>query len=86
MYYDTIQITVINNKWVVSHCQQNGAREERDHYTPSPLGFFHYPREYGIKKGFDILKETMIKPHEEEIERLSKSLADLRAVTPPDIH
>jgi hypothetical protein len=47
-------------------------------------GVFHYPRRWGVQKGFSLLKESMIKRHEDEINALMKSLSELRLVQLPN--
>lgn len=85
MRYDSIELDPVPGfGWVVRHHQVHGDREPRKDYTPNALGFFHYPRKWGIGRGFAVLKKTMIERHEAEIARLEKSLAALRAAELPD--
>jgi hypothetical protein len=85
MYYDTVTIQPSGaGCWTAAHSQQAHDRMPAAEYTPSALGYFHYPRDWGVQKGFAVLKAAMIKRHEDEIAALSKSLANLRLVrTPP---
>ena len=84
MYYDTVEIKPIAGKWVVNHSQMDGDRQSSKEYTPHAMGFFHYPRKWGVQKGFRLLKKAMIKRHEDEIAALTKSLSSLRLVEPPN--
>ncbi len=85
MHYDLIEISARGTEWVVTHSQVAGNRQPRpgDIYTPSALGFFHYPRKWGVEKGFKVLKAEMMKRHKAEIASLTKSLAALRRVKLP---
>jgi hypothetical protein len=85
MYYDTVEIKPVNGKWVFKHYKMNLDRQSSKGYTPnSDLGFFHYPRKWGDQKGFRLLKEAIIKRHEDEIAKLTKSLSELRLVKLPN--
>lgn len=85
MYYDAIElIPVPGFGWVARHHQVSGDREPRKDYTPHALGFFHYPRKWGIERGFAALRKVMIERHEAEIARLEKSLDALWATGLPD--
>jgi hypothetical protein len=82
MLYDTVEINPSGNgKWSVTFSSLNRQREEKDEYLPNAMGFFHYPRKWGKQKGFNILKNYMIKQHEQEIARLRKSLKALKSVS-----
>lgn len=89
MYYDLIEISARDRaggrEWVVTHSQVSGDRQPRpgNVYTPSTLGFFHYPRKWGVEKGLRVLKAAMMKRHKVEIADLTKSLAKLRSVKLP---
>lgn len=83
MYYDTIEIKPVGGKWRAGHEQIDGDRQSEKRARPNALGFFHYPRSWGLQKGFSLLQDEMIKRHEEEIAALSKSLDALRQLQPP---
>jgi len=46
--------------------------------NPNSMGYYHYDKKLGRKKAFNQLKSLLIKNHEEEIARLSRSLFELR--------
>lgn len=50
----------------------------------SGLGFFHYPRTLGRKAAFEKLKAYMIEKHQEEIDRLLKSMESIRRIEMPN--
>jgi hypothetical protein len=84
MYYDTVEIRPLGGKWVVNHYKMDKDRQPRENYTPNVvLGFFHYPRKWGVEKGLRLLKEAIIKRHKDEIDRLTKSLSELRLINSP---
>lgn len=85
MLYDTIELLPQHGfgVWNVTHSRVPGDREPRKKYLPHGLGFFHYPRKWGVKRGFDALKAAMVKRHKDEIARLEKSLAALLATECP---
>jgi len=84
MYYDCVEIKPDGKGgWYSIHYQQKGDRLENC-TAPSAYGFYHYPREWGIEKGFQTLKNTMIERHEKEIEQLTSSLNALRLVELPE--
>ena len=87
MYYDTVEIRPIGGRWVVAHGQMDGDRKTSSPYSPgalgTALGFFHYPRKWGVAKGFRVLREALIKRHEDEIAALKKSLSGLRSLHVP---
>lgn len=51
----------------------------------SGLGFFHYPRKLGRKAAFEKLKAHMIEKHQEEIDRLMKSMESIRRIEMPNM-
>ncbi len=84
MYYDSVQIRInTDGSWRVYHFQLDGDREPSKEYTPQNMGFFHYPRKWGIEKAFKLLKEHMIKCRQEEIDHLTKSINNLSSLSLP---
>lgn len=51
----------------------------------SGLGFFHYPRKIGKRAAFEKLKSHMLEKHQEEINRLVRSMESIRRVEMPNV-
>lgn len=87
MRYRTIHIepdpfTV--GKWRTRHYLDEADRKNVDDPQPLPgLGVFYSPMRRSLKRGFNELKAAMIKAHEDEIEKIQKSLKALREVELP---
>ncbi len=77
MKYNRITIKPENNGWKTTLSYDDMDRVEQKP-VPNALGFFHCPETIPVETGIKMLQDTMIKAHEEEIERLKKSLAALK--------
>ena len=81
MKYSTVEITPKSFEevgwWKVHYYDIPYEREEVS-IQPSTLGYFYYPTEWGVQKGFEILKQRMIDWHKSEIETLQNSLDALK--------
>jgi len=53
----------------------------KERTSPSALGYYHFPETMTDEEAFNELKECMIKAHQEEIDRLEKSLKKLKELT-----
>lgn len=87
MRYSTVEIrpSILNrNEWEVSFSDLDGDRIDEGH-RPHGLGFYHYPRKFGRVKAFTILKEYLIRQHEEEITKLQSSLVKLQKLNVIDM-
>lgn len=84
MYYDTVEIRPVKGQWIVLHRALDGDRIASKTCTPSASGFFHYPRKWGIERGFEKLKAEMIWRHQQEIEKLTKSIEALKSLQLPN--
>lgn len=79
MLYNIIQIrpNYVLNKWDISFASLDGEREEKQTF-PNPLGYYHYPSNISKSIAFEELKKCMIEQHQQEIEKLQKSLQKLK--------
>jgi len=70
MYYNTVQIRKSNTKegWTIFHDELEGDRESGTGMCSGAMGFSHYPREWGKRKGFEALKKAMIEVRESTVE------------------
>ena len=82
MLYDTIEIKLmINGEWAVLHQELPYERKEGEQRLNGTLGFFHYPREWGKEKAFEVLQDQMIEGRLKVIAELQNQVDQLRALT-----
>lgn len=83
MLYDTIEIRLmLNGGWVVFHQELPYDRKKGEQRLNGTLGFFHYPREWGKEKAFEVLRGQMIEERLKVIAELQNQIEQLRALTP----
>ena len=86
MKYATLELTPAwrfdkKRKWILKHSTSDIDRLPCKKYLPEPgLGFFYYPQKWPIEKAFKILKESMIKRRQEEIEMWKREIEILEKV------
>ena len=81
MLYDTIEIKqMLNGEWVVLHRELPYDREKGEQRLNGTLGFFHYPREWGKEKAFEVLRDHMIEERLKVIAELQHQVDQLRAL------
>jgi len=70
MYYNTVQIRESDTKegWTIYHDELDGDRESGVGMCSAAMGFSHYPRKWGKRKGFEALKKAMIELRESTVE------------------
>lgn len=76
MYYDTVEIVPLKDVWEIRFSALPKNRESIKS-VPHAFGFFHYPRKWGKKRGFQVLKDDMIKRRKEIIAELSREIESL---------
>jgi hypothetical protein len=86
MKYSFIEIRPnLDGGWYVRHDNSDKAdRHPRKEYVPHSLGFFYFPRKWGVKNGMAVLIQDMIKRREKEIARLKKDIKLIRKVKLPN--
>ena len=80
MKYKTLTIKPSNTQkgtWDIIFHDLPGDREEGPGVISS-LGFFHYPSYMAKEEAFAMLKEHMVQRHQEEIDKLLRSLVSLK--------
>ena len=80
MKYNTVTIKPSNvqkGTWDVIFQDLPGNREEGPGIL-SGLGFFHYPAHMGKEEAFATLKEHLIQRHQDELDKLMRSLVSLK--------
>ena len=83
MKYNTIIIKPSNSRkgtWEVTFEDLPGDREEGPGILSS-LGFFHYPSHMEKEEAFATLKEHLIQRHQNELDKLMRSLVSLKKLT-----
>jgi len=84
MHYNTVSIFPSGDgKWGVVFIRMIKDRVKVDNPTPNALGFFHYPCRWGKQKAFIMLRDYLVKRHDEEIAALQKSRDALLALPDP---
>ena len=86
MKYSTVEIkprACKPGEWWVTFSDLPYDRVEGDG-SLSSIGFFHYPRRIGKKAAFEKLKAHLISKHQEEVNRLLRSIESLRRVEMPN--
>ena len=85
MRYDTVEIKPsTDGDWQVFHRKLPYDRKEGEQHLNSVFGFFHYPRKWGKKKAFEVLRNQMIHDRLKAIIELQNQIEHLRALTAPD--
>lgn len=88
MKYSTVEIVpdAFNSGWRVKYDDtDHHDRESRKEYLPNAgLGFFHYPRKWGVEKGFLILKNEMIRVRQEKINSIMQDIEEIKNLQLPD--
>lgn len=83
MLYDTLEIKLMSNEeWEVLHRELPYEREEGEQWLSGVLGIFHYPRNLGKEKAFEILRDRMIEERLKVIAEFQNRIEQLRALTP----
>ena len=77
MKYFKIECRQEKDKWKVFY-ELDEQERKKSNLKPHPLGFYYCSEEKGSEKGFEELKNCLIKCHEQEIKRLEYSLKQLR--------
>jgi len=79
MKYRVLKISpsLDRSKWELESCHVDPMDREDVKTVPSPNGFYHSPITEPLDVAIDKLVATMIQSHEEEIRKLSESLAKL---------
>ena len=81
MLYDTIEIKrTLSGEWEVLHQELPYERKKGKQQLNGALGFFHYPREWGKEKAFEVLRDRMIEERLKAIEELQRQIDKLRAL------
>ena len=79
MLYDTIEIKrTLSGEWKVPHRELPYDRNEGEQNLNGVLGFFHYPRDWGKEKAFEILRNKMIEVRQKVITDLQHQIDKLR--------
>lgn len=78
MKYDLIEIHQTQKGWKYINQRRDNISCVTSKTYPHPNGFFYYPRTTKPEKAFALLKAVVIKKHQEEIDRLQKSLDKLK--------
>lgn len=85
MHYDTVEITPSGGgEWAVGFSTSDKDRIKVINPVPNSLGFFHYPRRWSKQKAFTMLRDHLVKMHNEEIDALIKSRNALLGLPVPD--
>lgn len=79
MIYKTVQVTPNGDTWLVAF-KKNPLERKIEKTKPHSLGFYHYPETMNDQEALGVLLRCMISRHEEEIERLNKSLEALKSL------
>ena len=53
-------------------------------YMSQPLGFFYYPRKWGVEKRFQVLKDDMIRRRQKEVDHLLRDIESIKNTKLPD--
>jgi hypothetical protein len=79
MKYDIVHIKpALGGKGWETYIQIDDQDRESGKTSPNGLGFYYFPRKMGKRKGFQKLKNYLIKRHKNEIKQLQKSLVELK--------
>lgn len=82
MLYDTIEIKLTSSgEWEVLHRELSYERKRGEQHLNGALGFFHYPRNWGVENAFRVLRERMIGERLKVIAELHDQICKLRALT-----
>lgn len=78
MKYSTVKISPSKNKWVVDVVRlPNDYIDDREQ-KPNSLGFFHFSEKITDEDAFEQLRNLMISMHQDEVDRLQKSIKKLK--------
>lgn len=81
MLYDTIEIRLSpSGEWKVLHRELPYERKKGEQRLNAAIGFFHYPRNWGKEKAFEVLRNRMIQERLKVIEELQDQICKLRAL------
>ena len=82
MLYDTIEIKQsTSGEWEILHRELPYDRKKDEQKINGALGFFHYPRHWGKKKAFRVLRDRMIQERLKAIADLQNQIDKLRALS-----